>query len=212
MKAFHFNKAGVIFSLLLFFITLQASENKYILHDEGLVDPRASEKIFEIGSEVEKKIGSKIYLYLKYDYGISDDVSIKDKFAKIKEYESNIVKELDGSYVLITMSLDHTHVNLYKSSDLNEVVDKDDILNGYIIPLLASKDKNTLLSKTSAAMLNGYAQIGDVLAENKGIKLDSSLGSGGKTAGTIWKVFMYFLVIGGLLLYTYAVLKSKKRG
>jgi hypothetical protein len=60
-------------------------------------------------------------------------------------------------------------------------------------------------------LLNGYAQIGDEIAASQNIKLESSIGSGGKTFGTIWKVFMYFIVVTGLVAYTIAVLKSKKK-
>lgn len=206
-------KAGVILSLLLFLISnLNANTNHpYILSDDGLIDARAMQKIYEIGNEAQEKLGSKIYLYAKKDYGFDDKDSLKKRIELIKEYEKNIIKNLTGSYVLMTMSVDQTHVNLIVSDDLKQIVDKNDVLNGYVVPLLASKDKNKLLSKTSAAMLNGYAQIADSIAESKGLKLESSIGSQGKTAGTIWKVFMYFLVLGGLLLYTYAILKNKKK-
>ena len=79
-----------------------------------------------------------------------------------------------------------------------------------MIPLLASKDKNTLYSKVSAATLNGYAAIGDMLAESKEIELESSIGNAGKISGTIWRVFMYTLIVIGLLAYTYAILKRRK--
>ena len=46
-------------------------------------------------------------------------------------------------------------------------LNKNDILDGYVVPLLASKDKNTLFAKVSAATLNGYAAIADILAESK---------------------------------------------
>ena len=76
--------------------------------------------------------------------------------------------------------------------------------------MLASQDKNTLLSKVSAATLNGYAAIGDMLAESKDIKLETSIGNAGKVSGTIWRVMMYTLIVIGLLAYTYATLKRRK--
>jgi hypothetical protein len=203
---------GVFLTLLLFFIpTIQASTKRYILSHDELIDPRAIAKINEIGTEVETKTGVKIYLFVKENYGIDDSLSMKEKFEKIKTYENQLLQTINTPYVLLTMSLDQTHLNLFTSPELDSIINKDEILNDYIIPLLASKDKNKLFSKVSAALLNGYAQIGDEIAASQNIKLESSIGSGGKTFGTIWKVFMYFIVVTGLVAYTIAVLKSKKK-
>lgn len=108
------------------------------------------------------------------------------------------------------MAVEDTHVNLIVSSKLKEIVNKNEILNDYVVPLLASKDKNSTFAKASASILNGYAAIADTIAESRDIKLESSIGNSGKVAGTVWKVFMYSLIVVGLLLYTFAVLKRKK--
>ena len=96
------------------------------------------------------------------------------------------------------------------SDDLKNIIDRDDILDNYVIPLLASKDKNTLFAKTSAAVLNGFAQMADSIANSQNIKLDSSIGSEGKTASSIWKVFMYTLVVIGLFSYVVIILRERK--
>lgn len=205
-------KVGVFLTLLLFFITnINASTNKYVLSDDGLIDQRAITKIYEIGSELESKTGAKVYIYAKENYGINSELPMKEKFEFIKAYETNIIKDLQSPYVVVTISLDQTHMNLFTSDDLKTIISKDEILNEYIIPLIASKDKNKLLAKVSAALLNGYAQIADEIAESKNIKLESSIGSGGKTAGTVWRVFMYFIIVTGLIAYTVAVLRAKKK-
>lgn len=199
-------------TLLLFFITnINASTNRYILNDDGLIDQRASEKIYEIGNELEIKTGVNVYVHLQNSYKINEELPMKEKFEIIKTHEQNIIKQLQAPYVLITMELELPHINLTTSDDLKEIIDEDDILDDYIIPVVASKDKNKLLSKVSAALLNGYAQIADVIAESKNIKLESSIGSGGKTASTVWRVFMYFIIVTGLIAYTVAVLRAKKR-
>jgi len=203
---------GVFLTLLLFFIpSLYANTTQYILSHDQLIDPRAILKINEIGSEVEAKTGVKIFLYAKENYGINETLPMKEKLEKIKFYENELLKSLSSPYVLITISLEQTHINLFVSEELKTIINKDEILNEYIIPLLASKDKNRLFAKVSAAVLNGYAQIGDDIAKSRNIKLESSIGSGGKTFSTIWKVFMYSIVIIGLVVYTVAVLKSKKK-
>ncbi len=208
MKALNTFKVAVISLLLSLSTTLSA--NKYVLNDDSLIDKRAIEKIEQIGNEVHSKLGVNIYVYAKQSLGLSQNITIKDKVKYIKEYESQIGEALIKPYVLLTIAVEDTHVNLIVSSKLKGIVDKNEILNDYVVPLLASKDKNSTFAKVSAAILNGYAAIADIVAESRNIELESSIGSSGKVAGTIWKVFMYSLIVVGLLLYTFAVLKRKK--
>lgn len=208
MKRLDSLKVGVILSLLLFLYTNGFAQN-FLLNGD-LVDIRAKEKILQMGNEVKSKLGVNIYLDSKVDLNIDPKLPTKDRLDLIKKYEDNILKNLEQPYVLLTIAMEQMHVNLYFSDSLKNIIDKDDILNGYVVPLLASKDKNTLASKVSAATLNGYAAIADTLAESQKIKLESSIGSEGKVSSTIWRVFIYFLVISGLLAYTYAVLRKRK--
>ncbi|AXX84084.1 hypothetical protein [Aliarcobacter skirrowii] len=208
MKRLNSLKVGVILSLLLFLYTNGFAQN-FLLNGD-LVDIRAKEKILQMGNEVKSKLGVNIYLDSKVDLNIDPKLPTKDRLNLIKKYEDNILKNLEQPYVLLTIAMEQMHVNLYFSDSLKNIIDKDDILNGYVVPLLASKDKNTLASKVSAATLNGYAAIADTLAESQKIKLESSIGSEGKVSSTIWRVFIYFLVISGLLAYTYAVLRKRK--
>lgn len=209
MKIMNLLRVGVIFSLLLFFSQNLFAQN-FILSDDGLIDNRAKEKINQIGDETKEKLGVNIYIYAKSELGLDENIKLKDKLAFIKNYESQIVATLEKPYVLLSMSAVDTHVNLIFSDELKSIIDKNDILDGYVVPLLASKDKNTLFSKVSASMLNGYAAIADTIAESKNIKLESSIGNAGKISGTIWRVFMYTIVVLGLLAYTYAVLRKRK--
>ena len=209
MKALKTLKVAVG-SLLLFFMT-QASAQNYILNgDNYIVDKRAQQKILEIANEVKRKTNTNIYLYVKNSYGITKQMSMSEKINIINTTENKLLDTLQKPYALLTIAVEDMHVNLISSKKLETVLNKNDILNDYVIPLLASKDKNQLYAKVSAAVLNGYAQIADEIAKNQGIKLESSIGSQGKVTGTVWKVFMYSVVIIGILLYTFAVLKRRK--
>ena len=209
MKNFNNFKVGVILSLLLF-LSQNILANSFILSADDLIDPRAQKKINAIGLESKKKLGVNIYVYIKNSYGLGDKIKGKEKFIYLKNHESQILSTLEKPYVLFTMSIVEQHVNLLMSDSLKDVLEKDDILDGYVVPLLASKDKNTLYSKVSAATLNGYAAIADTIADNKDIELESSIGSEGKVAGTIWRVLMYTLVVIGLLTYTFVILRERK--
>lgn len=208
MRALRLSKVAVV-TLLLFFMT-NASANFLLKGDNYIIDERVQLKLNEIGSELKSKTNVNIYVYVKNSFGIAKNMPMKKKFDIIKQKEIELQKTLQKPYVLLTMSMEDTHVNLLASEQLKSIIDKDDILNGYVIPLLASKDKNQLYAKASAAVLNGYGQIAEVVAKNQNVKLETNIGNQGKVTGTVWKVFMYTLIIGGLLLYIYAVMRRRK--
>lgn len=221
MKSF-FNKIGVLFALLLTLsVSITADTNtsvppkinidsRFILEGKKSIDPRAIEKIDAMGSELFVKTGVSAYIYATERYQNIKFDNIKSKMAFIKSFEENITKDLKEPFVLLSVSVEDTHINIRYSDELKGMIDRDDILDNNIIPVLASKDKNSVYAKMSAALLNGYAAITDSVAEAKGIKLESSIGSAGTTFSAVWRVFMYFVIISGLLVYTYAVLKSRK--
>lgn len=190
--------------------TLIAKQNPYILTHDNLVDQRAQEKIFEIGQEVKEKLGVNLYIDIKENNGIDPKENRESRISLMKKKEKELVAKVEKPYVILTIAIDQLYTSILYSDDLKNTIDKDDILDNYVIPLLASKDKNTLFAKTSAATLNGFAQIADSVANSENIKLTSSIGSEGKTASTIWKVFMYFIVITGLFAYVLIILKEKK--
>ena len=210
MKKVNNFKVGVIFSLLLF-LSQSIFAQTFILNDDGLIDDRAKEKIEQIGSEVNSKLGINIYVYVKSTLGLNPDIKTKEKIEFIKTYENSITQKINSPYILLTIFVEDTHVNILASEDTKSIVDKNDILNGYVVPLLASKDKNTLFSKVSASALNGYSAIADSLSKAKNITLENNIGNDGKISSTLWRVMMYMIVIIGLVAYTFVVLKSKKR-
>lgn len=203
-------KIAVVFSLL-FFLSQNLLAQGFIINDDNLIDKRAEDKINQIGNEVKTKLNVNVYIYTKQTLGLDEELPMKKKFLAIKNFENEILPALQKPYVLLTAFIEETHVNLiYSNEELKKNIDKDDILDGYVVPLLASKDKNTLFAKVSASMLNGYAAIADTLASKKEIKLESSIGNQGKVSSTIWRVFMYTIIVLGLLAYTYAVLRKRK--
>jgi len=198
--------------LLLFGLTslIANSTNTYVLADGGILDQRAQEKIKEIGDEVKEKLHINMYVDLKGNNGIDIDLPRDTRVKLMREKELMITKNLKAPYAVLVLSIDQMYTSILMSDDLKNIIDKDEILGGYVIPLLASKDKNTLIAKSSAAALNGFAQIADTLAESKNIKLKSSIGNEGKITSTVWKVFMYTMVVFGILSYIVIIMREKK--
>ena len=209
MKKLNSLRVGVILSLLFLFCQNLTAQT-LILNDDKLIDDRAKEKINQIGAETKSKLGVNIYVYTKSTLGLDENIKTKDKLEVIKNHENQLLATLEKPYVLLSVFVEETHVNLLFSDELKDVLNKDDILDGYVVPLLASKDKNTLFAKVSAATLNGYAAVADTIAESKNVKLESSIGNAGKISSTIWRVVMYTMIVVGLLAYTYAVLRKRK--
>ena len=201
-------KLKILFLTLLSTLTLMA--NPYILTHDGLIDQRAQDKILQIGNEAKQKLGINIYVDIKENNGINMSLSREERIELMKSIEKDIVKDLKKPYALLTIAIDQMYANILLSNDLKDIIDRDDILDGYVIPLLASKDKNTLFAKTSAALLNGFGQIADSVANSRDIKLESSMGNEGKVAGTIWKMLMYTLVLTGIILYAVIIMREKK--
>ena len=203
-------KIKIILFISLLFSALSANQNPYILTHDGLIDQRAQDKIFEIGNESKSKLDINLYIDIKENNGIDPKAPRDIRKNLMKKQDAVIVKNLVAPYAVLVISVDQLYSNILMSDDLKKIIDRDDVLDNYVIPLLASKDKNTLFAKTSAAVLNGFAQMADSVASSQDIKLDSSIGSEGKTAGTIWKVFMYTLVVIGLFSYVLIILREKK--
>jgi hypothetical protein len=197
---------------MLCFVTLDAKNTQFILAHDGLIDKRAQDKINQIGQEVKEKLNTSVFTYVMENNGIDMELPREQRITQMREYDKKIIEKLGikNNYVVLVLIIDQMYANILVSPNLNNIIDKNDILDGYVVPLLASKDKNTLFAKTSAATLNGYAQIADSIAKSKNIQLDSSIGSSGKTAGTIWKVFMYSVVLFGILAYAYVILRQRK--
>ena len=216
-------KIGVLFALLLTITTASFSDNnisqvpqiknidsRFLLEGKKLIDPRTVEKIEEIGNELFSKTGVNLLIHLQDSYSIAKFKDIEAKRAYIKEFEQDIVDKLDAPFILFTMAVKNKHVNIITSDELKSIVDRDDVLNNFVVPILVSKDKNTNYAKVSVAIFNGYAEISDSVAEAKGIELKSSVGSGNTDFTSIWRWIMYFIVISGLSVYTYAYIRQKR--
>lgn len=200
-----------IFLLLTVFITgLFANQHPFILTHDGLIDQRAQDKIFEIGTEVKSKLNVNLYIDIKENNGLNVKLPREERIKLMKKIEQNIVRDLPKPYAVLAISVDQLYASILMSDDLKLIIDRDDVLDSYVIPLLASKDKNTLFAKTSAATLNGFAQMADSIANARDIKLVSSIGNEGKVASTIWKMFMYTIVLTGIILYAIIIMKERK--
>jgi DNA polymerase III alpha subunit len=147
-------------------------------------------KMNEITNELYQKTGVSIIIHGKANLAGKN----------IIEYEKNISSTLGKSFVLVTIADAEHKVDVVVSPDLADKVDRNNILNGYIIPILSAEDKNTQSSRYSAALLNGVAEIADEIAKKDGVILLSSIGNESKDTTNIIRFIIYgitgILVVG----------------
>jgi hypothetical protein len=181
--------------ILLFLSSTLLANEKFILINENIINQKTSEKIEKIGKEVKEKLNISIYLIGKN--------SLKD--IHITQYEKEVAQDLKGSFVLITLANLENKVDIISSEDIKDKIDRNSILNDYIIPLLVNKGKMDDIVRYSAGLLNGYSEVADQLAATKGITLDNSLGY--QTQDTM--NFLRLIFYGTLILAFFVYLKNK---
>ena len=187
--------------LSIFHTFINASGSFYILKNEAVILPKAMIKIDEVGNELKEKTSINLFLIAKS--------TINNQ--KITEFEKNIASTLIKPYILISFAKKEQKVDIITSSKkLDNIIDKDEILDDYIIPILVSYDKNSEISKSSASLLNGYIEIADRIAEDYNIELKSSIGSSNKIFSDVKRYIFYPILLIGLFLYLYSVYWRKK--
>ena len=159
-------KIFTLLVLLLFTVTLQA---KKFVYNDGVILNKTEVKIEEMANELYDKTAISAYLLTKK----------KLNGKSIIEYEKDFAKKLKPPYAILSIVLNEQKVDIYNSPDLVDTFDKSAILSPYpwegsIIPLLTLKKKYV---SVSAAMLNGYADMVEQIANSKDIKLESGIGS-----------------------------------
>ena len=183
-------------------LTLLQAEN-FVNDKEKIIMEKAVSKINEMSSEIYEKTNIKIILNVLKQVPQGETLTT---------YEEKFQKTLTGSYVVVNFSELDKKINLIKSSDI-DFIDKDEILDDFIIPLLVTKNnKVTTQQKYSAALLNGMAEISDQVANNKKIVLTSSIGSESKNFIDGLSFVIQIMIVLTILAFGYAWYNRKKNG
>lgn len=186
---------------LLFFLTFSFSHASFILHNEGILAEKAVPKIEEMTGELHRKTGIGVYLSL------IDSL----KGETITQYETRLAKELKAPFVLISFARAEQQIDLVTSSDLEGKLDGDEVLDDYIIPLLVEKRKDlTYTQQYSAGLFNGVAFVTDSLAEQAGMVLESSVGSGSKDFMDVLMAIIKVMLALTIIAYFVAYFRHKK--
>jgi len=182
-----------------------AISNNFVLGDKSVILDKTVVKINQIGKELKDKTNVSIYI----------SISKKALHPKIKDHLQEISKGIDSfvsnSTIIIGLALDIKKIAILSnlSDSDKDTFDNDDILNNYIIPFLVGRDKNSINSKYSAGLLNGYSQIAEVIAKKRGIVLDNAIYSGSKDFFDIFRTSIYAIFIFIVLLFIFIKIKYR---
>lgn len=184
---------------LLSFFLLSAFAKPELLNEKVIFES-ANIKISDMINELYSKTGISVVVHAKE----------KLPDGNIINYEKNISTTLQKPYVLVVFAAKEQKVDILVSDELKNVIDKNKILNSYMIPILGAEDKNSIEAKYSAALLNGVGEITDEIAESKGIKLASSIGSESRNFIEGLRVVFYGIIFGAIAIYAYMVYKRRR--
>lgn len=187
---------GAIF-ILSYISTLHASA---IYKNENIIGQRVVDKINQIANELKQKTGVNAYVMaIKSTNGLA-----------LVSYEEQISQNFKEPFFLLSLVLKEHQVDIIASQDVMQRFDKNAVLSPYpasgtIIPILADKKGD---DKYSAALLNGFGDISDQIANSYNVKLSTSIGSANKFVLNIIRVIFYGTIIFAIFFIYF---KRKKR-
>jgi uncharacterized membrane protein YgcG len=193
-----------VFSLFILIIAISTcAEASFILHNEGILTQKTSDKIEEIGAELKKKTGITVYLSAKKSL---NKVNIVDYSKKL----SSMFK--DNEHAILLFAQYEKKVDTIATSNVTSLFDKDSVLNDYTIPLIVSHDKNSENSRYNAGLLNGYSELCEQIAKSKSITLDSAIGDESSSIIGIIRTTIYSMIVIFTVYYFYLRIFRRKNG
>lgn len=180
--------------ILILILTTTLFSHNFILENEDIIGEKANNQIELIGKEFYKKTSVSIYL-----------VAVKKLDGKkVTTYIQDYASKLQPPFVLLLLSKEDKKIDILINSKETLSLDKDYILDDIIIPILITKSKkNSTISTNSAALLSGYSEIAEQIAESKNIELVNAIGNDSKNFIYWFRVFIYMTMISVLIYHLY---------
>jgi len=189
--------------LLFLFPSLLFAKLQLVLVNDGVMPPKEVEKINQMGNELYEKTNIPVFVAAVAELNATKPVDLLEP-----------IKSRYSDYALLYFSKTPTAVNIFASDSVKKLMDIEQILSplpwrGTIKPVMSpafSKDESV---KISVAILNGYADMVDQIAESKGVKLSSSIGSGSKDSFKLIRWIFYGILLFFLVQYIYTKIRRK---
>lgn len=191
---------SAIFGTLLSFSSLFGE--KIILENQSVLNEKAVNEIELIGNELYDK--SAVFLGVVAIEKLQNGEFL---YQAAKKYR-NMLKNREYAFVMI--SKEDKQIDIYTSDNFH-YFDKEQVLSpmpskGTILPILTSKKGGA--NVYSAAIFNGYADMAEQIAKNKGITLEHSVGNTNRNFINVIRFIFY----GTIVLVIVAAVYFKFRG
>jgi hypothetical protein len=205
-----FYKFSLLISLTLSLTgatSLAAEETPFnpALADDRIMTPKSTDKINEMARELHQKTGMQVYYAVIH--------SLKNG-QTIIDYEKELTADLKGPFALIALAGLDKKTDLFLSPELAGKIDKDDILNRYMIPILVEKRSDvTVELRYEAAVFNGITRLIFDMAALKGLKLESvpdNIDQSSKKFDLNRSMFLYGFA-AFILISVFLILKHKRQ-
>lgn len=145
-----------------------------VILKDTVLDERIKIKILSISKEVREKLKINMHVVVELDNGIDINLPIDERKILMQTYYNLITKDLPEPNITLALSSKQFYLNILSSNNIISEDSKNDILENYMIPILASKENHKMNVKINGAVLNGFSKLADVLAEQKDLKLQTT--------------------------------------
>jgi len=191
-------KKFILFALFLSALSLHAEK---LIHNDGVLISKTEAKMEQMGDELFTKTGVRAYVYAIQDLNTTT----------LHNYEKQILKNKKSPFVVLLIALKDQKVDIVNSPDVSESFDKEQILSPYtwsgsIIPLLVGKKKDV---NVNAAMLNGYADLTEQIANHDNVTLASGIGSTNRNMIFFLRMAIYLFL--AFVIGRYILMRIRKR-
>ncbi|MCX2683572.1 hypothetical protein OQH60_06800 [Campylobacter sp. MIT 21-1685] len=186
------------FLLAFFFFPFFLFGQNIVILNEGVLSQKVENEITLIGKELYEKTGIFVGV------AVGDKTLFEDL---IQRHNS-----LPNSHLLLVLSKASHKVDIIGSKGALALIDKEVILSPYsgtgsILPILATKKGDIY----NAAILNGYSDIVERIAQARGINLEHTIGNANRDTLNILRILIYGFVCFALLYYIQRRMKRKER-
>lgn len=211
-----------LLALTLYFVTTLNAQ--YLYKDEVIFNPSFSSEIQKIGLELFEKTGISLRLVMlkelpkgmniaEYEKELIKDFNSPTILLTFSEMDSKVdilaepaslYEYFDKKQILspVASVVQAFTMALFYSNGYSSFKETLSSYGGTIIPLLAQKAKDgEVVGKYSGAMFNGYADIAEQVAKNRGVELENAVGNANQNSIMVVKIIFYGFVLYGIFLY-----------
>lgn len=180
----------------IFLLFLSYILNANVIDNAKLLNPSVLIKINQLGNELENKTGIRVDLL----------TSQNENNLSLSELAKPYLPRAPYAFLVLVPAKPGQKsgkVDLFLSD--NALVDKDEVLSprpntGSILPILVANKAEDIYN---AALLNGYADICERIANSKNITLENAIGSQNRNTLNALRYLIYSLVFLALIVLMY---------